>query len=140
MKSIMHKKEDGTCYLCMMLHSDYRRRSNLQEHHVIFGTGNRRLSERYGLKVYLCLYHHTEGPEAVHKNAALARMLKARAQKAFREHFPELDWMRIFGKSYIEDQEGEEPPAAGGHRQQGTLKGFYFLEKGEEDEKNEEMQ
>lgn len=29
--SIMHSRESGTCYLCMMLHNDYRRHPALQE-------------------------------------------------------------------------------------------------------------
>lgn len=132
MRSIMQKK-DGRCYLCIMLHGDDGQKLT-QEHHVLFGTANRRLSEKYGLKVYLCLAHHTEGPEAVHKNAALARALKAKAQKAFREHFPELDWMEIFKKNYI-DEEEKAPPAAGAIQKQGTPEGFYFLEKGAEDGK-----
>lgn len=52
-KSIMHNKQDGTCYLCMVLNGDYDIRRNLQEHHVLFDASNRKLFERYGLKVYL---------------------------------------------------------------------------------------
>ena len=107
MKSILQKK-NGTCYLCMMLHGDYSRKE-VQEHHVIFGTANRRLSEKYGLKVYLCLSHHEEGQEAVHRNAEIARMLKAQAQRAFGIRFPGLDWMKIFGKNYDTDPKKKEP-------------------------------
>lgn len=109
MKSILQEK-DGRCYLCMALHRDHRWKVT-QEHHVIFGTANRRLSEKYGLKVYLCLEHHEEGPEAVHKNAELARMLKVRAQRAFGIRFPYLDWMKIFGKNY--DTEPQEKAQEG---------------------------
>ena len=41
MKSIMHNKADQTCYLCMMLHGDYSRKT-VQEHHTIFGSGRRK--------------------------------------------------------------------------------------------------
>lgn len=113
MKSILQEK-DGRCYLCMILYGDYSRKVT-QEHHVIFGTANRKLSEKYGLKVYLCLAHHEEGPEAVHKNAKLARMLKARAQRAFSIRFLDLDWMEIFGKNYDtelqeKEQDGQQEP------------------------------
>lgn len=112
MKSIMHDKKPGTCYLCMALHADYSRKLVLQEHHAIFGTSNRKLSEKYGLKVYLCLWHHTEGDEAVHRNAEIALMVKQAAQKAFEEKWPFLDFREIFGRSYTEDadlrQEGGE--------------------------------
>ena len=127
MKSIMQEK-DGRCYLCMMLHDDYSMKP-VQEHHVIFGRANRKLSEKYGLKVYLCIYHHTEGPEAVHKNAEIAKMLKASAQRIFRKVFPELDWMSIFGKNY--DTDPEEEPA---DREQDASPGFMFLEEGLKDD------
>ena len=71
MKSILHNKQDGTCYLCMLLHDDHGRKQT-QEHHVFYGTANRKISEKYGLKAYLCLEHHTYdgGSEAVHRNHA----------------------------------------------------------------------
>jgi len=115
MRSIIQEK-DGTCYLCMILHGDYGQKT-VQEHHVIFGTAGRKLSERYGLKVYLCLFHHTEGPEAVHNNAKNAKILKERAQKLFTERYPELDWMVIFGKNYMdqEDCNGKQQAETAGH-------------------------
>lgn len=48
----MQDKADGYCYLCARLYGIYDRQENLQEHHVIFGRANRKLSEKYGLKVY----------------------------------------------------------------------------------------
>lgn len=130
MKSILQEK-DGRCYLCMMLHGDHSRKTT-QEHHVIYGTANRKLSEKYGLKVYLCLYHHEEGPEAVHKNAQMSLLLKIKAQRAFRKKFPDLDWMKIFGKNY--DMEEREREPAGW--QQASSPGFMMLpqEEGVEDD------
>lgn len=97
-KSIMHNKEDGTCYLCMLLNHDYARRSGLQEHHVEFGTAGRKLSEKYGMKVYLCLQHHTVGPEAVHNNKANSGLLQHDAQKAFEKKYSHEMWMQVFGR------------------------------------------
>lgn len=97
MKSIMHDKHDGTCYLCMLLNHDYDRRTGLQEHHVEFGGKNRKLSEKYGLKVYLCLEHHTAGPAAVHNNAENSRVLQKKAQEAFEKVHSHEEWMKIFG-------------------------------------------
>lgn len=135
MRSIMQEK-DGRCYLCMLLYGDDGTKVT-QEHHVIFGTANRKLSERYGLKVYLCISHHTGSTEAVHKNAEMALLLKIRAQRAFRERFPALNWLEIFGKNYdteSEEQDGEQEEAW----QQ--AEGFMFLEKGlEEDGKWEKV-
>lgn len=124
MKSIMQDKQDRTCYLCMMLHSDYSVKQT-QEHHVIFGTANRKLSEKYGLKVYLCLEHHEEGKEAVHKNADIALRLKMVAQREFQKQFPELDWISIFGKNYDTEQDTEITK-----RQQDSGLGFMFLPQG----------
>ena len=100
MKSIMHQK-DGTCYLCMKLEGNYFPQLVTQEHHVIFGTSNRRQSERYGLKVYLCVAHHLTGPDAVHRNQTVRNMLCEDAQKAFEEHYPDLDFKTIFGINYL---------------------------------------
>lgn len=99
-KSIMHNKADRTCYLCMKLRRDYSIRTGLQEHHVMSGTANRKLSEEYGLKVYLCLEHHTAGPEAVHNNAGNRKMLMKEAQSIFEKKYSHEKWMEIFGRNY----------------------------------------
>lgn len=100
MKSIMHDKEDGTCYLCMLLHNDYQRRANLEEHHVFMGP-SRRNSEKYGLKVYLCNQHHTNSKEAVHVSYEVCRILQSAGQQAFMKKYPDKDFMKIFGKNYL---------------------------------------
>lgn len=101
MKSIMHDKKDGTCYLCMLLHEDYSRKQT-QEHHVFYGTANRKLSEKYGLKVYLCHAHHTYdgSKEAVHRNHEIDIRLKILAQTEFEAKYPVLSFRAIFGKDY----------------------------------------
>ena len=111
----------------MMLHGDYRQQSNLHEHHVIHGWANRKLSERHGLKVYLCLAHHLYGEEAVHQSGEINGMLKAYAQRMFEQKWPEKSFYGIFGKNYImdaieENQEGSQPVA-----------GFEFISDGLED-------
>ena len=97
----MHNKADRTCYLCMLLNGDYSTRTGLQAHHAMPGTANRRLSEQYGLKVYLCLQHHTAGPMAVHNNAGLRDMVKGKAQAAFEGVYSHEKWMAVFGKNYL---------------------------------------
>lgn len=110
MKSIMHSKEDRTCYLCMLLHNNYRGQRVLQEHHVIFGTGNRKLSDKYGLMVYLCPGHHlaSGGPEAVHRNQKIRLMLAKKGQQAFEREYPTLSFREIFGINYLDPEEKEE--------------------------------
>lgn len=133
MKSIMQEK-DGRCYLCMILYGDDSRKAT-QEHHVIFGTANRKLSERYGLKVYLCIPHHTGSREAVHRNAEMALLLKIRAQRAFRERFPALNWLEIFKKNYdTGQQEDPEEQAVDQEDMRQQAEGFRFLEKGLEED------
>lgn len=51
-KSILHSKASGFCYLCALLNDDYTYK-HTEEHHVVFGSGQRDLSEEYGLTVYL---------------------------------------------------------------------------------------
>lgn len=105
MRSIMHDKEDHTCYLCMILHGDYMQRTGLEEHHVIGGNPGRKLSTKYGLLVYLCPEHHRTSKEAVHKNKEIRLMLQAAGQKAFERKYKNLDFMSVFGKNYIMDDE-----------------------------------
>lgn len=126
MKSIMHCKRSHTCYLCIRLHGDSSWKDNLEEHHAIFGTANRKLSEKYGLKVYLCKYHHTGSSNSVHRNNVIARMVQKNAQMAFEIKFPDKNFMEIFGKNYLTDDTYLVPPKK-------EENGFMFL-KGEEDE------
>ncbi len=122
MKSIMHDRKDGTCYLCMKLHGDYSRKSVLQEHHAIGGTANRKKSEEYGLKVYLCPPHHLNGlsPEAVHGNDRIRRYIEVAAQETFERHFPEKDFKEVFGKYASWEHDPEEKAV----RQQSCKEGF----------------
>ncbi len=116
-RSIMHNKEDGTCYLCMMLNDDYSTWTYLEEHHVFGGWANRRLSEKFGLKVYLCLEHHQTGKNAVHMDKTVRMKLQQRAQKAFMEKYPDKNFMSIFGKNYIyEDPKPIQVSSAAGFR------------------------
>lgn len=94
MKSIIQQEDYPVCYLS-------GRSDNLEEHHV-YGGINRKLSEKYGLKVMLTRELHT-GMDGVHNNRELSDKLKADIQKIAMEHY---DWTveefrLIFGKSYI---------------------------------------
>lgn len=96
-KSIL-QKQDGTCYLCVTLHDDFQIHKNLHRHHIFSGTANRRLSEKYGLEVYLCPDHHENGPEAVHKNKIVRLLLEETAKRAFEKKYPEEDFRELFGR------------------------------------------
>ena len=109
-KSIIQKKSGGECYLCNMLLGINSPAACREEHHVMHGTANRRLSEHYGLKVYLCPYHHRTGPEAVHTSSQTDLLLKQAAQRAFKKKYSHGKWMEIFGKNYLDPAVPETPP------------------------------
>lgn len=69
----------------------------------LFGGSNRNKSEAEGLKVYLCLEHHTSGKEAVHNNAEMMRLLREDGQRAFEQNHTREEFMKLFGKNYLED-------------------------------------
>lgn len=97
-KSIIQKSNEY-CYLCALLDgNDWPQQT--EEHHIFFGTGNRKLSEHYGLKVYLCLGHHQYGKDAVHRNAEMADILHKIGQEYFEKKYPDKDFRMIFGKNY----------------------------------------
>jgi hypothetical protein len=79
--------------------------SNLESHHIFGGTANRKVSERYGLKVYLC--HDRCHLNGVHKNAKLNRWLRSKVQQIAMKHYRwSVDEFRaIFGKNYSEDEQ-----------------------------------
>ena len=90
MKSIIQSNKE--CWVCG---SPY-----VEVHHVIYGTAKRRLSDKYGLTVYLCHKHHT-GEEGVHLNPVLDKTLKQLAQKKFEEIYSRETFMNVFKKSYL---------------------------------------
>lgn len=51
--------------------------------------------------------HHNEdhGLFAVHYNRTLDRILRADAEKTFLRMYSFDDWMRVFGKNYLDDDE-----------------------------------
>lgn len=93
MKSIIQK--DTQCIVC----GNYQ----AEDHHIFFGSAKRKLSEEYGLKVWLCSSHH-RGTYGVHgkKGHVLDMKLKQLGQEAFEYHYPDLDFLKIFGRSYVD--------------------------------------
>ena len=92
--SIIHNLDDKECLICGSTH-------NIHIHEVFYGTANRQLSIKYGLCVCLCGRHHNLNNVGVHSNKQFDTNLKQHAQKRFNEVYPELDFMKIFGKSYL---------------------------------------
>lgn len=91
MKSILQSEKE--CFVC---HTTY----GLEEHHVIGGTANRKQSEKYGLKVWLCHEHH-RGNSGVHFNKELDLKIKKIAQSTFECEHTREEFRAIFGKSWL---------------------------------------
>lgn len=100
-KSSIIQRKDGRCYLCMLLNEDNGAKKT-QEHHI-FGGSNRDHSEETGLKVHLCLEHHTAGKLAVHRCWDTRRLLERTAQRIFEETHSREEFMKIFGRNYLDD-------------------------------------
>lgn len=92
MKSIIQDCKE-VCYICGGRATE--------EHHCIHGSANRKLSEKYGLKVYLCPACHRTGKLAVHRNYFADKKIKQIAQKAFEKKYSHEEFMKIFKKNYL---------------------------------------
>ena len=107
MKSIIQDKKDHQCYICKNFLGDFSEKENLEEHHIFEGVANRKQSEKYGLKVYLCKHHHTGdilgSREAVHSKGDndFDLKLKQIAQVTFEQNHSRKEFMSIFGKNYL---------------------------------------
>lgn len=93
MKSVLQKEKK--CAVCGTTY-------NLHDHHIFFGTSNRKHSETFGLKVWLCAEHHNMSDQGVHFNKALDLHLKKVAQRKFEEiHGTRETFISVFGKNYL---------------------------------------
>lgn len=100
-RSILQDRRE--CYICREIYC-VKSVWGLEEHHV-FGGPRRALSERYGLKIYLCRRHHnTPGEFAAHFDPDVRNWLHRRAQRAFVARHDREQWMEVFGKDYDHEQ------------------------------------
>ena len=99
-RSIIQDKKSGRCFLCDA------RGVSLEEHHV-FGGGCRKLSEHYGLKVYLCHRCHNEPPKGVHFCREEREKLQSRVQKTAMRYFnwSTEDFIKIFGRNFVFEED-----------------------------------
>jgi len=91
-KSIL-QQGDPRCFYCGC-------RTGLESHHIMAGTANRKLSEKYGLKVWLCNDHHT-GKDGAQYSRKENQSLKQLAQIAFEARHSHEEWMEVFKKNYL---------------------------------------
>lgn len=93
MESVIQSEK--ACYVCGTIFG-------LHSHHICGGVANRKISEKYGYKVWLCGYHHNMSNEGVHFNRELDLHLKRMAQEHFeRNHGAKEEFIKIFGRSYL---------------------------------------
>lgn len=94
MESIIQSEKE--CYVC-------KTTLELHSHHIIYGTANRKQSEKYGLKVWLCGKHHNLSIEGVHFNKELDLHLKRLAQEHYEANYGcRLNFIDTFGRNYLD--------------------------------------
>ena len=94
MKSVIQK--DKECYVCQTT-------IGLHDHHILHGVANRRLSEMYGLKVWLCGKHHNMSDAGVHFDKDLDLHLKKLAQEYYENNYGcRADFIETFGRNYLD--------------------------------------
>ena len=88
MESIIQSEK--RCFLC-------GRQTELQVHHCISGTANRRLADKDGLTVYLCGECHRK----LHDKGMCEHYVKAVAQTAWERHYGTTEeFIKRYGKNY----------------------------------------
>lgn len=92
MKSIIQTERE--CYVCGTTR-------DIHEHHIFEGIANRRQSEKYGMKIYLCGRHHNMSNQGIHFNKELDISVKQMAQEIFEQTHTREEFREIFGKSYL---------------------------------------
>jgi sulfur relay (sulfurtransferase) complex TusBCD TusD component (DsrE family) len=87
-------QDPNRCYLCGEA-ADWR---GMHEHHV-FGRANRKISEKYGLKVRVCANCHDRVHADSEERESLQAKLQTIAMKVY--NWTVEDFRKIFGKSYV---------------------------------------
>lgn len=109
LKSIL-QDDMNVCYC-----RDFDCSGRLEVHHIFYGTGKRKISDREGLVVALCLYHH-KGTCGVHgrDGRSLGERLMREAQAKWEEKYIESypyehhaeesareEFRKMMGESYL---------------------------------------
>lgn len=87
----MKFNEDKQCYYCGTTY-------NLHLHHIFEGNANRKVSDRNGFVVYLCMEHH----RWVHHNPTKAIKLKQDCERWYLEQGHTIEeFIKLIGKNFI---------------------------------------
>lgn len=81
----------------------------IERHHIFggFSSKNRQHSEEYGLVIPVEHSLHNERPYGIHFNEKLDLAVKQFAQRKFEEEHSREEFVLIFGKNYIYDEEND---------------------------------
>jgi uncharacterized protein YlaI len=91
MNSIIQKNKQ--CYVCGNTQS-------LECHHIFSGTANRKQSEKFGLKVFLCNSCHHKIQLNYEPGLELKQMAQKKAMDFYKWSIE--DFRKIIGKNYLE--------------------------------------
>ena len=75
----------------------------LEEHHVYGGHANRKLSEKYGLKIWLRVDWHRDTNYSIHMDRRFRERVQREVQLIAMEHYGWTveDFRKIFGRSFL---------------------------------------
>ena len=92
MKSILQNEKK--CFLCDTTY-------DLHDHHIFFGSANRKISEANGFKVWLCAYHPNMSDYSVHHNRKLDLLVKKVCQRKYEKTHDRDEFIKLIGRSYL---------------------------------------
>lgn len=92
MKSIL--QDEKKCFLCNTVF-------DLHDHHIFFGSANRKISEANGFKVWLCAYHHNMSNYSVHHDRKLDLLVKKVCQRKYEKTHSRDEFIKLIGRSYL---------------------------------------
>lgn len=77
---------------------------SIEEHHVFFNRGQRKISDKHGFIVDLCSICHRSQPQGVHGgNRELDLKLKRICQEEYERNHTRAEFMRLIGRNYMEE-------------------------------------
>ena len=74
---------------------------NLHLHHIYFGYGLRKISDKHGFTVWLRADWHNMSDYGVHFNRELDLQLKQECQRKFEETHTRAEFMELIGQNYL---------------------------------------
>ena len=89
-------QEERECYITQST-------TRLHKHHIFGGTANRRLSEEFGLWIWLRADWHVGTPYSIHNNPMLMKRIQREGQLKAMECYgwSEADFRKVFGRSFL---------------------------------------